>query len=96
MFYFYETFKELSLSYKKPGESDHPYKVMSGACAGMLSSTLTYGLDPVKALMASDYEGRYGGIREIVKNIYQKNGLKGFYHGYTATICSVTPFIGKY
>lgn len=95
MFYFYETFKQLSLSYKKPEDSELPYKVMSGAWAGMLSSTLTYGLDPVKALMASDYEGRYGGIREIVRSIYQKNGLKGFYHGYTATICSVTPFIGK-
>lgn len=96
MFYFYESFKVLSTKYKKPEHPELPYRVVSGACAGMLSSTLTYWLDPVKALMASDYEGKYGGIREIVKNIYNKNGLKGFYHGYTATIWSVTPFIGKY
>lgn len=86
MFYFYETFKQIASKYKRPNDPELPYHVISGACAGMLSSTLTYGLDPVKALMASDYEGRYGNIREICRNIYRKNGLKGFYHGYAATI----------
>lgn len=95
MFFFYEKFKKITYQYKRPGDSELPYRAVSGACAGMLSSTFTYGLDPVKALMSGDYEEKVGGIRNVVKNIYKKNGLKGFYHGYTATLCSVTPFIGK-
>jgi hypothetical protein len=95
MFFFYEKFKTISYQYKRPGDSELPYRALSGACAGMISSTLTYGLDPVKALMSGDYEGKVGSAKTVINNIYKNNGLKGFYHGYTATICAVTPFIGK-
>lgn len=95
MFYFYERFKPLALEYKHPSAPELPYRVASGALAGVLSSTLTYGLDPVKALMASDYENKAGRMRDVIRTIYRKNGLSGFYHGYAPTICSVTPFIGK-
>lgn len=96
MFYFYEKFKSILIPKKGSNDSDLPYRVMSGAWAGMLSSTITYALDPVKAVMASDFDGKYGSMTNVLKNIYKKNGLKGFYHGYTATLWSVTPFIGKY
>jgi len=95
MFYFYERFKTEFTKNKDPKVSDLPYRVASGAWAGMLSSTITYSLDPIKALMAGDYEGKAGNIRKIIRKIYRKNGLKGFYHGYTATMWSVTPYIGK-
>jgi hypothetical protein len=43
--------------------------------------------------MSGDYEGKAGNLRTAMSTIYSKNGLKGFYHGYTATMCSVIPFI---
>ena len=96
MFYFYERFKTTLTKNKDPNHPDLPYRVASGAMAGMISTTLTYSLDPVKAVMAGDYKEKAGNIRTIVKNIYLRNGFKGFYHGYTATIWSAIPFIGKY
>jgi solute carrier family 25 protein 42 len=86
MFYFYETFKTYSLKYKRPDESDLKYRVMSGATAGIMSNSMTYFLDPVKAVMASDFEGKQGSMFQIMRRIYNKNGLKGFTHGYAATM----------
>ena len=86
MFYFYEKFKSVLIPHKSSEDPDLPYRVISGAFAGMISSTLTYSLDPVKAIMASDFEGKYGSMSEIIRNIYKKNGFRGFYQGYTATI----------
>ena len=86
MFYFYETFKNYSLKYKKVDEPDLIYRVMSGACAGVLSNTMTYFLDPVKAVMASDFEAKSGNFFQSISKIYRQNGLKGFTHGYAATM----------
>lgn len=95
MFFFYERFKTNLTRFKSPNDPDLPYRVMSGALAGISSSTITYSLDPVKTVMSGDYDGRAGNMRSIINNIYRKQGLRGFYHGYAATMCSVTPFIGK-
>ncbi|CAI2374119.1 unnamed protein product [Moneuplotes crassus] len=93
MFYFYEKFKTILTTNKNPDDADLQYRVLSGAIAGFLSSTITYCLDPVKTIMAGDFEGKAGNIRTILKNTYIKDGFRGFYHGYTATMCSVTPYI---
>ena len=79
----------------KYNDSDLPVRAVSGALAGIISSTITYSLDPVKTVMSADYENKAGNIRNILRNIYRKDGFRGFYHGYAATMCSVTPFIGK-
>lgn len=95
MFYFYERFKTLMANNTKYNDSDLPVRAVSGALAGIISSTITYSLDPVKTIMSADYENKAGSIRNILRNIYRKDGFRGFYHGYAATMCSVTPFIGK-
>lgn len=95
MFYFYERFKNILTENKNPEDPDLSYRILSGAIAGFLSSTITYGLDPVKTIMAGDLDGRAGSIRDILRNTYRKDGVRGFYHGYMATMCSVTPYIGN-
>mmetsp|Transcript_12636 Transcript_12636/g.12683 ORF Transcript_12636/g.12683 Transcript_12636/m.12683 type:complete len:190 (-) Transcript_12636:193-762(-) len=93
MFFFYERFKSTLMDNKKPEDPEFPVHVLSGAMAGFMSSTITYVLDPVKTTMAGDFDGKAGNIRTILRNTYRKDGLRGLYHGYTATMCSVTPYI---
>lgn len=96
MFYFYERFKSIFVNNSHSNTLNLSNRVLSGAMAGMLTSTITYPLDPVKAIMASDYEGNAGSITQILLRIYRNNGIQGFYHGYSATIMSATSFIGTY
>ena len=86
MFYFYEKFKSILLPYKRPNESDLRYRVISGAGAGIISNSVTYFLDPVKATMSSDFEGKAGSITDILSKIYSKKGIRGFYQGWGATM----------
>ena len=95
MFFFYEKFKAILTANKRPEDSDLPYRVVSGAAAGIISNTLNYWLDPVKAVMSSDFNNKAGSMSDVIKQIYRQNGIKGFYHGWAATMCTVTPFIGK-
>lgn len=84
MFYFYERFKQLLSSDKD--EPELFQRILSGASAGAIANTLTYPMDPIKAIMSSDFDGKLGGIGNVCKTIYMRSGLAGFYHGWTATM----------
>ena len=96
MFFFYEKFKAMSMKYKQPNDPDLPYRVVSGMWAGIISNTVIYFLDPVKATMASDFDGKAGNMFNILARRYRKSGLIGYTKGWSAAMCSITPFIGKY
>ena len=92
MFFLYETLKS-RLAYWPNWEPELSHRILSGATAGIIANTVTYPLDPIKALISSDLNGELGGIYRVWKNIYLRSGIAGFYHGWTATMCSVTPYI---
>ena len=92
MFFLYETFKS-KLAFCPNWEPELSHRICSGAAAGIIANTVTYPLDPIKALISSDLNGELGGIYKVCKSIYYRSGIAGFYHGWTATMCSVTPYI---
>jgi len=69
-FLFYEKFKAFVIPANK-NESDFHYRVVSGATAGIIANTITYPLDPIKTVMISDFESKYGNMIEVTKNIYK-------------------------
>lgn len=66
-----------------------------GSMAGLISSTLTFPLDLVRRRM--QLEGQKGLQKEIssystvVKAVYSKQGLNGFYQGIVPEYCKVIP-----
>jgi hypothetical protein len=37
---------------------------------------------------------KYTGIRDVVRTVYRRNGLGGFYNGLTSELVKVVPFVG--
>lgn len=95
-FLFYEYFRKLQT---KPGESvsDLPaWKVMvAGAMGGMGYWAVTYPTDVVKSTIQTDNidpaQRKYHGIIDTARKIMAKEGVKGFYKGFTPCIIRSIP-----
>lgn len=57
---------------------------IAGALAGFLSQTIMYPGDTIKRNLQIDglNQTKYNNLTQCIKNIFLKNGFKGFYRGY--------------
>lgn len=62
--------------------------------AGTTSQAMTYPLDLARAQMAVTQKDEYSSLRQVFIRVYQKEGLGGFYRGFTPTILGVIPYAG--
>lgn len=62
--------------------------LLLSAASKMFAGSVTYPYQVVRArLQTYDADSRYKGVRDVVKQVFQKEGLKGFYKGYVLHCC---------
>ena len=69
-------------------------RFLAGALAGTTSQAMTYPLDLARAQMAVTQKEEYSSLRHVFVQIYRKEGIAAFYHGFTPTILGVIPYAG--
>jgi len=68
---------------------------ISGAFAGTVATTATYPLDLLLTRFASHGKERvYASLRGGIQEIYEKEGIRGFFRGLTAANTQVVPYMG--
>lgn len=69
--------------------------LVCGSAAGLLSSTLTFPLDLVRRRMQLEgqrgLQMQYSGYAAVVRNVYRRQGLLGFYQGIWPEYYKVIP-----
>jgi len=92
-----DIYKKLIVKYLKLDKSSKSCGFLSGSLAGMTAVTFTYPLDVIRTRKAGILGGTnplYGSILGVSKQIHEKNGLKGFFHGISVTIIGAIPYEG--
>ena len=66
--------------------------LLLSAASKMFAGSVTYPYQVVRArLQTYDADSRYKGVRDVVKQVFQNEGLKGFYKGYVLhLVCHVS------
>ena len=71
----------------------------AGACAGVAAWTSTYPADVIRNIMMSDHEDprqrRYATSRDAVRELYRREGLAGFWRGFSACLLRAAPVNGS-
>lgn len=69
-----------------------------GCGAGFFSSALLFPIDLIRRQMQADGQNgrreRFSGIQDVVKAVYRRNGIRGFYNGLPSELVKVVPFVG--
>ncbi|XP_071941355.1 mitochondrial coenzyme A transporter SLC25A42-like [Antedon mediterranea] len=89
----HEQYKKLLLKENETMLSP-PYRFLAGSLAGVTAASFTYPLDMVRARMAITHKTRYKGLSSIFIKIFQEEGPRTFYRGFTPTILGVIPYGG--
>ncbi|KAK9323976.1 mitochondrial carrier domain-containing protein [Lipomyces orientalis] len=87
------------VSYRQAKKDLEPYLgndtalnyIVSGAIAEFTSSVLWTPMEVVKGNMQLKSESKTGGTWAMIKQMYQTQGLKGFYRGYWVGLAVFTP-----
>lgn len=70
-------------------------KLLVGAVAGVVGTSAIFPLDMVKTrLQAAGQVGssiKYNGVLDCIRQMYAKEGVRGFYRGLAANLAGVTP-----
>lgn len=66
--------------------NDYWREGVAGATAGVVGTTLGYPLDAIKTNMQTSQKG----LCFVVRNIYEKDGITGFYRGVSAPLVALT------
>ena len=70
---------------------------ISGAFAGTVATTATYPLDLLRTRFAAQGKERvYASLRSGIKEIYEKEGIRGFFQGLTAANAQIVPYMGLF
>ena len=97
----FQVFGSLKRAYETshPGASIPLAETFSYGCgAGFFSSALLFPIDLVRRQMQADGHGglpeKFSGIRDVVRAVYARNGVRGFYNGLPSELVKVVPFVG--
>lgn len=61
--------------------------LLTSAASKVFAGSVTYPYQVVRArLQTYDANSRYNGVGDVVKQVFQKEGLKGFYKGYVTLV----------
>jgi len=85
-FLFYQHYKDMIT--KKNGEFSGMHSFIGGVGAGIFSVAISTPMDVLKTQMQ---EGKPTNMSQLTKDIYFKNGIKGFWRGSLARLLRVAP-----
>ena len=96
----FQVFGSLKQRYKSSHASDSKMKgtiplaeaFYYGCGAGFFSSALLFPVDLVRRQMQAGE--RYSGVADVVRTVYRRNGVRGFYNGLPSELIKVVPFVG--
>jgi len=92
----YEVFKRI-LDYKSEGSGGSVVRIAAGSLGGLCGVVSTYPLDTLRARLAVHSKAGsdgYNGIRQSVRTITAKDGVKGFYRGLMPSVLAIIPLSG--
>lgn len=82
----------VALSPGGPHDVDKALLAIAGAAAGVTSVCSCFPMDVVRTrLFVAGGMVKYGGLRNCVKRMFQKEGIGGFYRGFLPAIIAMTP-----
>ena len=69
--------------------------LLSGAAAGVCATVATYPLDLLRTRLAAQHSQRpaYAGLRDALRTIVARDGLRGLYAGLWATLVGIVPLM---
>ena len=70
------------------------YELSSGALAGFVAISVCYPFDILRRMMQLNglqSQHKYDGITDLLQQVHRRDGMKGFYKGFTATCMKVVP-----
>jgi solute carrier family 25 phosphate transporter 23/24/25/41 len=70
------------------------HSFLCGSLAGITSQFIIYPLEPIKTCLTVAPKGRYAGILDCGRQMYQQRGLKGLYGGALPTLAGCIPYSG--
>ena len=69
--------------------------IVGGGIAGLTAQTIAFPGDVIKRHLqlngVNDSKNKYNGLIDCIKNIYKKNGIKGFYIGLKINMIKCIP-----
>ncbi|EOD30720.1 putative mitochondrial carrier protein [Emiliania huxleyi CCMP1516] len=74
----------------RPWEEEH--EAIAGSISGVFSTTLCSPLDVAKTRAQADKRRRVVGVLSALRLIYREEGIRGWYHGLTPSLCSACYF----
>ncbi|XP_071451490.1 mitochondrial coenzyme A transporter SLC25A42-like [Hetaerina americana] len=87
-----DVFKHLLKVDRKEDEESKPARgFLAGAMAGLLGHTATYPLDVARTTMAVSSPKEYRNLSETIRGTIKKEGIRGLYAGYSASLIGVVP-----
>ena len=82
----------VALSPGGPHDVDKALLAFAGAAAGVTSVCSCFPMDVVRTrLLVAGGMRKYGGLRNCVRRMFQKEGIGGFYRGFLPAIIAMTP-----
>ena len=91
-------YAEDNLPREPDGKTSAPWKVVCGACAGVVAQTITYPGDTVRRRMQTNGMGgaakHYTGTIDCITQIVVKEGRAGMFAGYGANLMKSLPGAG--
>ena len=82
----------VALSPGGPHDVDKALLAVAGAAAGVTSVCSCFPMDVVRTrLLVAGGMRKYGGLRNCVARMFQKEGIGGFYRGFLPAIIAMTP-----
>jgi solute carrier family 25 protein 42 len=91
----HEQLKRLLCVETNAQKKKHPARsFVAGSLAGVISTSATYPLDLARARMAVSMSDQYRSLKHVFELTIQKEGIRGLFKGYGATIAGVIPYAG--
>ena len=92
----YGFLKSIAPMDKETGKVTTLIKLTIGATAGVLSQTASFPIDTVRRRMqlqgaSADSKELYDGAMDCARQIYARNGVRGFYSGLSANVLRAAP-----
>ena len=91
-FYSFEFFKDLICPKNDP--RNKVGLLLSGSCAGILATVVTYPMDFVRTVLSIQTDYKYKGMWDCMAQVYKQSGLIALYRGMGMSCIGIAPFIG--
>lgn len=91
-FYSFEFFKDMFCPKNDP--RNKLALLLSGSCAGILATVVTYPMDFVRTVLSIQTDYQYKGMWDCMSQISRQSGVISLYRGMGMSCIGIAPFIG--